>query len=645
MKTRTGGIIATLVTLLLCCVGVFLLSLGVTAVVTPLPSGTYRPTMLIYTAVCSGLLLMPISLLVGVLTWRRRRAPVWSQHASSKIAKAPTPSHVQLAPGASPIPGNTGLETVQARKDSTLVNIAVTVSPARDEAGGVVGASGIALDIAKPTPAQEVPQESETRYRPLTQDADDAIVSSDSQGNIVGWNRAAETVFGYSASEAMGQPLTLIMPSVFQEGYVAGAPPVRAGGEPPVIGKTVELEGRRKDGSRFPLEASRSDWLLADERLYTAVLRDITQRKQAEQRLRQAEAKYRHIFEQAMEGLFHSTPAGRFITVNPALASMLGYVSPEELLAAPHNLDRDFYVQPGRRAEFMSQLDDHGMISNFESQVYRKDGSLIWISETARVMRDEAGQVCYEGTMLNITARRQAEDELCRARAALETTNQQLQHSRAREETLSRTDGLTGLCNRVYFDELATREFHAAVRYERALAVMMIDVDDFKQVNDTFGHAAGDETLRLIARTAAAHKRAADVIARLGGDEFVLLLPETTAQQAFPVAHRIVASVAATPIRDARRALTVTLSIGIAELRRKPMDEHVQQVVERADRALYQAKADGGNRSRIFASGTADASAAGKGHVERRSRRAAAQADGRRRGTGKLARRKSTEPK
>ncbi|MGZ5178404.1 MAG: GGDEF domain-containing protein, partial [Burkholderiales bacterium] len=170
-----------------------------------------------------------------------------------------------------------------------------------------------------------------------------------------------------------------------------------------------------------------------------------------------------------------------------------------------------------------------------------------------------------------------------------------------------------------------------------------IDIDNFKRVNDTLGHAAGDEALRLLARAAAAHTRAADVIARLGGDEFVLLLPETTAQQALPIADRIMASVAATPIGDAADALAVTLSIGIAELRRKPMDDRVEQVVQRADRALYQAKADGRNRTRVFDSGTEDASALGKGRADRRYGRTGAQADGRARGTAGSGRRKRTE--
>jgi two-component system, cell cycle response regulator len=280
------------------------------------------------------------------------------------------------------------------------------------------------------------------------------------------------------------------MPGAWQEGHLAGLARMRGGGVYRVVGGTTEMEGQRKDGSQFPVEFSLSDWQVADQHFYTAVLRDITER-------------------------------------------------------------------------------------------------------------------------------RRGEEELRRAKDTLEATNVELQRSLAREETLARTDGLTGLYNRIYFDELATREFHAAVRYGRALAVMMIDVDRFKQVNDTLGHAAGDEALALIGRTAAAHTRAADVMARLGGDEFILLLPETTAEQALPIADRIVAGVAATPLRDPGQGLTVTLSAGISELRREPMDTSVEQVVQRADKALYQAKAAGRNRTRLFDSAAEDGSALNKGRHAR----------------------------
>jgi PAS domain S-box-containing protein len=151
---------------------------------------------------------------------------------------------------------------------------------------------------------------------------------------------------------------------------------------------------------------------LVDER--TTALRHA--RDQLEDRVRErtedlarAEEKYRSIFENATFGIFQTTPDGRFVTANPALARMLGYESPEALLSAGIDLEKVGYVGPGRRAEFRRLLAENGIIERFESQIYRRDGSRIWISENVRVTRDAKGDVLYEGTNEDITSRKLAE--------------------------------------------------------------------------------------------------------------------------------------------------------------------------------------------------------------------------------------------
>lgn len=115
----------------------------------------------------------------------------------------------------------------------------------------------------------------------------------------------------------------------------------------------------------------------------------ITERQQVEEALRQAEEKYRSIFENAVEGIFQTTPDGRYISANPALARIYGYASPEELIAHLTDIKHQLYVDPNRRDEFLYLLQEHGSVSGFESQVYRQDGSIIWISENARAVRQE----------------------------------------------------------------------------------------------------------------------------------------------------------------------------------------------------------------------------------------------------------------
>jgi len=147
--------------------------------------------------------------------------------------------------------------------------------------------------------------------------------------------------------------------------------------------------------------------------LFAAAQEELAERKQAE-------AKYRAIFENAIEGIFQTTPDGNFFTANPALAHMLGYDSPEELIASMNDLNRNFYVLPGRREEFMKQLGDSGRISDFESEVFCKNGGSIWISENAQAVRDDQGQVLYyEGTLIDITERKQAEESLRTSEAEL----------------------------------------------------------------------------------------------------------------------------------------------------------------------------------------------------------------------------------
>ncbi len=147
---------------------------------------------------------------------------------------------------------------------------------------------------------------------------------------------------------------------------------------------------------------------------------DITDRYQAEIALRQAEFKYRAIFENAIEGIFQATPDGYYLDVNPALAKIYGYDSPEDLMAHPSSIQQ-LYVEPNRRAEFVSRLQEHNDVYRFESAVYRKDGSITWISENARAVLDDMGRLLYyEGTVEDITERKLAEEALRKAYEDLE---------------------------------------------------------------------------------------------------------------------------------------------------------------------------------------------------------------------------------
>jgi sigma-B regulation protein RsbU (phosphoserine phosphatase) len=164
------------------------------------------------------------------------------------------------------------------------------------------------------------------------------------------------------------------------------------------------------------VHAGAEDYLVkgqADSQLITRAIFYAIERTDARKALIKAEEKFRSIFENSVSGIFQTTPEGRYLNVNPSLARIYGYNTREELMARISDIGRLLYVDPSRRAEFIRLMHEQGVIKDFESQVYRKDGSIIWISENARAVRDGKGQIqYYEGTVDDFTARKEAEEKL-----------------------------------------------------------------------------------------------------------------------------------------------------------------------------------------------------------------------------------------
>ena len=161
----------------------------------------------------------------------------------------------------------------------------------------------------------------------------------------------------------------------------------------------------------------------------SSLQQEVAERKRAEEALREAEEKYRSIYENAIEGIYQTTPEGRYLNVNPSLARMYGYATAEELVANITNVGAQIYVDPNRRETYAKLLKELGTVQGFESQVYRKDSTIIWISEDARVARDGSGQVAYyEGMVQDITARKQAEQALREAMILTQKANERMRH-------------------------------------------------------------------------------------------------------------------------------------------------------------------------------------------------------------------------
>lgn len=484
-----------------------------------------------------------------------------------------------------------------------------------------------------------------------------------------------------------------------------------------------------------------------------------TERYQTEVSLRRAESKYRSIFENAVEGIFQTTPEGRYITVNPMLAKIYGYSSPQQMIETLTDIEQQLYVDKDRRRLFVQHMLINGAIIGYESAVRKKDGSVIWISESARTIYDREGNVVgFEGTVEDITERKRAEIELHRRDRLLQGVSQASRHlltnpdleasitkmlailgdaadadrvylyenhphpisgapamsmcyewtqedippsidqphwqnqsyeehglmrwyrafqagqpirgnvdtfpeaernlltqdniesilmvpifidhdlwgyigfdacheARAwthSEESILVTiaasiggalkrrhteeqmryqafhDALTGLPNRIAFNQHLPRAILAARRSETQIAVMFLDLDRFKNINDTLGHTIGDKLLVQATRRLTDELRKHDLLARWGGDEFTLILQNLhSSVEAEKIAERLADSLRPPFVID-NQELYITGSIGIAMY---PDDgDDVTTLLQYADAAMYAAKADGRNTHRFYTS-------------------------------------------
>ena len=267
-------------------------------------------------------------------------------------------------------------------------------------------------------------EESEQRFRAVTESANDAIITAGGAGVIMGWNAAAERLFGYTEAEISGQPLTLLMPERFRSQHSAGLARVMAGEAPHVIGKTVELAGLRKDGSEFPLELSLAQWQAADGRFFTATIRDITRRKRMEIALRENEARYKRITEGLTDYQYTvRIENGRAVetTQSPACITVTGY-TPEEFAANPYLWiqmvvpeDRDLVM------EHVRQILAGNDVPPIEHRIIRKNGETRWISDTTILFRDASGKfLSYDGVIKDITESKLAEAAVRQLNAELE---------------------------------------------------------------------------------------------------------------------------------------------------------------------------------------------------------------------------------
>lgn len=443
------------------------------------------------------------------------------------------------------------------------------------------------------------------------------------------------------------------------------------------------------------------------------------ERQQAAVALQQAEAKYRSIFENTIEGIFQTTHDGRYLSANPALARMYGYSSPAELLSQLTDIEHQLYVNPQARSHFIALLHAHDVVVDFESQIYRKDGSIIWISENARAVRDTHGHLLYyEGTVEDITERRAVKRLLAGQNQVLEMIakgtelstvlnaitqflEEQLhavncviclseqegkggwlrshldsqvedrcettwstpilsmnghvlgvlslssqpfrQPTRYEQQAIAKATQLAGIAierafverqlyHEAFYDSLThlpnrawlMKQLERAIartqstcsncsfspsaasacqlQCPRSFAVLFLDLDGFKVINDSLGHLVGDRLLQRIAHRLESCLEDNGIVARLGGDEFTILLDNLEdIAQATAIAERIHQQLAAPFDLDTHEVFT-SASIGIAFAGHTAISkyERPEQLLRDADIAMYRAKALGRGHYAVF---------------------------------------------
>jgi diguanylate cyclase (GGDEF)-like protein/PAS domain S-box-containing protein len=308
----------------------------------------------------------------------------------------------------------------------------------------------------------------------------------------------------------------------------------------------------------------------------SGIMRDITERKRAETALKEDAERLSLVLDATQEGVWEWDMVTNQAFHSPRWCEIIGYSYDDPEL--PHHFDawKD-RIHPDDVDRVIQVLDNHiakGTAFNIDYRHLHKSGEYRWQNSRGKVIRNQDQKpVRMVGCIQDISKRKQMEAKL---------------------EVLASTDGLTGLYNRVYFNEKLEDEVQRAIRFKTPLSLLMLDLDHFKKVNDTYGHQAGDLCLMALASLMRRLSRTVDTCARYGGEEFVIILPQTPPENAMGLAERLRQKVEALKVQYEDQSIQYTISIGINALSLTE-EKTAEELLKTVDSALYEAKENGRN--------------------------------------------------
>ena len=399
-------------------------------------------------------------------------------------------------------------------------------------------------------------------FRDLLEAAPDAMVIVDTEGKIVMVNGQTEKFFGYLREELVGQRVETLVPDRWRESHsshrleYAADPQVRS------MGVGLELCGQRKDGSEFPVDISLSPLHTEDGTFVLSAIRDITEWRRAEQDA----SLFRAVVESSQDAIISKDLSDVITTWNAGAERLYGYTADEAkgksiTMLVPPGHDDDM-------PEILRRVRSGEQIDNYETIRVRKDGTQAHVALTVSPVCDRDGQVIGASVIArDISARLRYQEQL---------------------RYLAEHDALTGLLNRRQFEREVSEQVERAHRYGELSTLLMIDIDGFKQINDTHGHRVGDRALKMIAVALKRRLRDTDRVARVGGDEFAVLLPYAGAEQGGVIAADLQGLISRCSVEIEDSEVHLSMSIGLVQIDSDTKDD--ESVFIEADKLMYEDK-------------------------------------------------------